>query len=350
MGQCASCAAPPRADDAVDDGLGGESRGTRRSTPPAIPAGGAQQRGQRQRLKNQKSVDKRRGGGGGGAGGEAEHPASDGGGASGCRRSSRGRFLSRRDTPLPTNSRNTKKAALERSIWEEDIYYGARSDTRGGGRVGRGVGGRSDDGGGGDGKETGEDVPPLTLLEASARRVARHYQASRGGDQERIYAKLRSFAKTMPQRAASSSSSSSSSHNKKLEIPVAPRVLAEAAEAAMHGCDNEWARRDAVADLLAVDIVYNTMDGKRVLGKEAVIDKMNDTMEKMTKRLRRSSTRGDGKNMRHLKMRSEGPTYAGSGVWLMSYTFEMMLMKIRVREEFVMDDRGMIKELTRIRM
>jgi hypothetical protein len=42
-----------------------------------------------------------------------------------------------------------------------------------------------------------------------------------------------------------------------------------------------------------------------VLGKEAVIDKMNDTMGKMTKRMRRSSSKGDGKNMRYLKMRSE---------------------------------------------
>ena len=61
-------------------------------------------------------------------------------------------------------------------------------------------------------------------------------------------------------------------------------------------------------------------------------------------------TRGDGKNMRHLKMRSEGPNYAGGGVWVMSYTFEMMLMKIKVREEFIMDEQGKIKELTRIRM
>ena len=54
--------------------------------------------------------------------------------------------------------------------------------------------------------------------------------------------------------------------------------------------------------------------------------------------------------MRHLKMRSEGPNYAGGGVWVMSYTFEMMLMKIKVREEFIMDEQGKIKELTRIRM
>lgn len=71
---------------------------------------------------------------------------------------------------------------------------------------------------------------------------------------------------------------------------------------------------------------------------------------KMTKRMRRSSARGDGKNMRHLKMRSEGPSYDGGGVWVMKYTFEMMLMKIKVREEFIMDEQGKIKELTRIRM
>ena len=67
-------------------------------------------------------------------------------------------------------------------------------------------------------------------------------------------------------------------------MPVAPRVLAEAAEAAMHGGDNEWARREAVADLLAADIVYNTMDGKRVLGRDSVIDKMNDTMVRRVRR------------------------------------------------------------------
>ena len=196
--------------------------------------------------------------------------------------------------------------------------------------------------------------PPLTLLEASARRVARHYDTSRVcggmGDQERIYAKLRSFAKTMPQRASGSvgrrgrgilfivlsrgaaqifycfsqqfsfgffffatccvcvcvcavvlpscvvnrasrwlslfirarystvGEGAGGVAQGKREVPVAPRVLAEAAEAAMHSGDNEWARREAVSDLLAADIVYNTMDGKRVLGRESVIDKMNDTM------------------------------------------------------------------------
>ena len=57
-----------------------------------------------------------------------------------------------------------------------------------------------------------------------------------------------------------------------------------------------------------------------------------------------------GKNMRHLKMKCDGPNYGGGGMWFMAYSFEMMLMKIKVREEFIMDEEGKIKELTRIRM
>ena len=46
-------------------------------------------------------------------------------------------------------------------------------------------------------------------------------------------------------------------------------------------------------------------------------------MVKMSQRIRRSSSRGDGKNMKHLKMKSEGPHYGGNGSWVMKYTFEV---------------------------
>ena len=225
------------------------------------------------------------------------------------------------------------------SVWERDVFFAGtwseqtQTQTQtlpGGGGVG---------GEGGD----GEARPPMTLLEASARRVARHYEAGLG-DRELVYAKLRSFAKAMPQRADRSARTADR------EVPTAPKVLAEAAEAALHGQDDEWAGRQAVIDLLAPEVVYNTMDGERLRGREATVRKMNDTMTKMMKRMRRSSSRRDGKSMRHVKMRMEGPTYAGGGVWIMAYTFEVMLMKIKVREEFVMDEQGRIKELTRIRM
>ena len=110
----------------------------------------------------------------------------------------------------------------------------------------------------------------------------------------------------------------------KREVPVAPRVLAEAAEAAMHGGDNEWARREAVADLLAADIVYNTMDGKRVLGRDSVIDKMNDTMVRRVRRWFDGDRDGDGvdgdrvdgeageKNVQNDEHRAVSPPFSSS--------------------------------------
>lgn len=192
---------------------------------------------------------------------------------------------------------------------------------------------------------SGDDDKPRTLLEASQRRLARHYEAS---NQERILQKLRNLQETMPRRSPDDAENAFTAA--KREIPLAPTVMSEAAEAALHSGDAEWASREAVADLLTPDIVYNTMDGKSVQGKEVVIAKMNEGLVKMSARMRRSSSRGDGKHMKHLKMKSEGPTYGGNRTWIMKYTFEMMLMKFKIQEEFVLTEDGKVKELTRIRL
>lgn len=102
------------------------------------------------------------------------------------------RGVARRDTPRARNAKTAPGAVGgtsrgdsggERSLWEDDSFFHGRfSDARsrdgfGGGDRGGGGGGDAFAFGGGRVRDA-----PLTLLEASARRVARHYEASNGKD------------------------------------------------------------------------------------------------------------------------------------------------------------------------
>ena len=51
------------------------------------------------------------------------------------------------------------------------------------------------------------------------------------------------------------------------------------------------------------------------------------------------------------QIKTSGPTYAGNGVWVMSYEFSMMLMKVRIREEFILEEgTERVKDLRRVRV
>ena len=75
---------------------------------------------------------------------------------------------------------------------------------------------------------------------------------------------------------------------------------------------------------------------------------MNEAVVKLVRRLRRSAG-GDGA-VRAPKVKSEGPRLQAEGEWVMTHVFTMMLMKVKVRETFVLDERGKIRALTRTRV
>ena len=44
------------------------------------------------------------------------------------------------------------------------------------------------------------------------------------------------------------------------------------------------------------------------------------------------------------------PERKAPGVWVMEFRIKLLLMSIKFREEYVVDDRGRILELTRVRL
>ena len=134
-----------------------------------------------------------------------------------------------------------------------------------------------------------------SLPEASTRRRARH----RARDEKaRTYAKLRAFADAMPRRDRIAPIVAP-----KRDVPAAPAALSAAFEDAVADADFTWADAPTVADLLADDVVYRTVDGYRAVGKAETIAKMNEAVVKLVRRLRRSA--GGGGAVRAPKVKSE---------------------------------------------
>jgi len=166
-----------------------------------------------------------------------------------------------------------------------------------------------------------------------------------------------------PEHGGSSSmseneSSAFSSRNE----PSPPKVisaLARLAAEATARADFNWARCEEVRAMLAEDVVYRTIEGSRVRGRDAVIEKMCESVEKVARRfrLKTSDTRQGGKAVperaSRVKVRSEGPTAAsdekGREIWIVHYAFDLLLVKIRVKETFRVDKTGVIKAFSRAR-
>ena len=159
-----------------------------------------------------------------------------------------------------------------------------------------------------------------------------------------------------------SSDSSESKRDSSRNEPSPPKVisaLARLAAEATARADADWARSDEVRAMLAEDVVYRTIEGSRVRGRDAVIEKMCESVEKVARRfrLKTSDTRQGGKAVperaSRVKVRSEGPTAAsdekGREIWIVRYSFDLLLVKIRVKETFRVDKNGVIKAFSRAR-
>jgi maltooligosyltrehalose synthase len=118
--------------------------------------------------------------------------------------------------------------------------------------------------------------------------------------QERVSEEsLASFAKHFPRREGVSENENQNVVAASSE-PAPPSVisaLAKLAAEATATADSNWARCDAVRAMLAEDVVYRTIEGQRVCGREAVVEKMCKSVEKIARRfrVRTSDTRGAAK-------------------------------------------------------
>ena len=189
-------------------------------------------------------------------------------------------------------------------------------------------------------------------------------------------ASIDAFVKHFPQRreggdagdagagatSANSSTSAASLGSREPEAspPAVISALARLAADATARADANWARCDAVRAMLAEDVVYRTIEGARVRGREAAVEAMCASVEKVARRfkLRTSETRAGGKAVperaSRVKVKSEGPTLhadaKGREIWIVHYAFDLLLLKIRVKETFRVDRKtGVIKEFSRAR-
>lgn len=48
-----------------------------------------------------------------------------------------------------------------------------------------------------------------------------------------------------------------------------------------------------------------------------------------------------------MRVKGDGPRQAGKRAWVMLYTFKLYVMQIRIQEEYVFDEEGLVKRLTR---
>ena len=133
-------------------------------------------------------------------------------------------------------------------------------------------------------------------------------------------------------------------------VPAAPQALSRAMEKALMECDDKWADNEEILQMLHPDMVYRTMDGKTWMGQRAATEKMNHAISQMTVRMRRSAKKSwDIVKWRDTWTATE-PERKGPGVWVMEFRIKMLLMSIKFREEYVVDETGRIKELTRVRL
>lgn len=188
-----------------------------------------------------------------------------------------------------------------------------------------------------------------SLLEASAKRVARH-QSHKWIMIERLQA----IEASLPHRPKVSSPSSRSSPRAKSSIymgtepPEAPAKLAALYEKAMEAMDGEWASCDEVRALFAEHGVYVAPDKLEYVGKPAIVGKLNEGMQTIIDRIAQA-----GDAMKNLatgtKVKVKGPDRNDNGTWTLTYKFKMMMMTTIVIDTFTISDSGLILKLVRIR-
>jgi len=140
-----------------------------------------------------------------------------------------------------------------------------------------------------------------------------------------------------------------------------PRACVEVSRAfgeAIRNEDLDWASRDEISSLFADSVEYMNIRGEYFKGKSKVIGSLNESVRRLSSRMRSASAKGNGTMLKSfMKWTSEGPTYEGSGrkrgesQWIIDYSFKLLLMTIKIREYYVIDNEtDLIVHLARCRM
>ena len=140
-----------------------------------------------------------------------------------------------------------------------------------------------------------------------------------------------------------------------------PRACVEVSRAfgeAIRNEDFDWASRDEIHSLFADSVEYMNIRGEYFKGKSKVLGSLNESVRRLSSRMRSASAKGNGTMLKSfMKWTSEGPTYEGSGrkrgesQWIIDYSFKLLLMTIKIREYYVIDDEtDLIVHLARCRM
>ena len=144
----------------------------------------------------------------------------------------------------------------------------------------------------------------------------------------------------------------------KRDAPRGVVAVSRAFGAAILEQDFEWATREEIESLFAPTVDYLNVHGEFFQGREAVLNSLNESVRRMSSRLRLSSTRGDARTLGYVKMDVQGPTYKGRGAgirewseWQIEYSFKILLLKIKIREMYLVDDEtDLIRHICRLRV
>lgn len=192
-----------------------------------------------------------------------------------------------------------------------------------------------------------------TILEVSARRVARH-QSNR-----RILAdRLRSIETGLPSSSPKASQVPTDQFDEKnvdgsYVVPEAPKQLASLYSQAMKDMDTEYASQDTMQQLLANNVAFSAPDGSFVRGKGAAIDRMNEGMQSVVDSIQSAASTFGGtldSLKKNVKITISSPKRTSKGTWIVIYQFEVMMRKSKVSDEFTINKHGLVKQLARVRM
>jgi hypothetical protein len=116
-------------------------------------------------------------------------------------------------------------------------------------------------------------------------------------------------------------------------LPTAPGVLYAAMQEAIKSANLQWATSSPeVASLLADDIVYIDMRGEVAEGKAAALEAMDAGVERLLKRISRSTRSGKtGLKTDHLRLKAAPCKRVSKDVFLMVFEFKLYLMNVRIQ-------------------
>ena len=182
----------------------------------------------------------------------------------------------------------------------------------------------------------------------AARLCARDWERN-----EETFQHLMNLPKSMPKRPGDGGAHAWLSR----EPPETPILLSRRFGEAIRNQEFDWASSEEVINMFHPDVEFLNVHGHYYEGRADVLKSLNESVERMSSRMRRSSARGDGSTLKFMKFTTEGPTYDGRGrrknwsVWTIDYTFKLLLLTLKIREYYSVDDETeLIMKLARKRI